>query len=379
MNEGKRALSRNGAHAGLAGDGEHPIGVAEAPIEIEDWVRQDAGAPDAGQPAASPPSGRSGRQRRPITRTSLGTYANDLDAAAAFLGRNRKSLEGYLSDGIATKFGGVIDGWDFRRTFPIDAPFPAEVIGPEAHEALLALRAGNPQVAGPIAHYALDTSLSNYRSGRANAHTALQRMFLRVVQALSWATNRHCVSCISNHPQGMPTLYELHWEIAQVIEREQMQAGSAEHEPWLYLRELSAGFALCYELLKIVARRFLPEGEDEGGPPLTRSEQRLACQRAVAQYMHLQHAAPVRLHASSRLHWNMVQLAAIANRTGYIDLHDRRGDAQQVLKARSAFVSGIDRLKQNYGVHFPAIERYLLIDEQTGPMLRQLYSGGLNR
>lgn len=89
-------------------------------VRIKDWaVRPEPVAPFARTDMSAH---RDHVARRRNIRMEVGTYANDLAAAPAFLGRNCKSLEGCLITFLAEKYRAVIDGCDFRCTFPIDLP-----------------------------------------------------------------------------------------------------------------------------------------------------------------------------------------------------------------------------------------------------------------
>ncbi|MDY0748691.1 hypothetical protein SNE35_29605 [Paucibacter sp. R3-3] len=337
-------------------------------MRSKDWLARMRH--DGATAAEAPP-----KARRKITRLELGTFANDLEAAATFLGRNRKSLGDYLADGIAEKYGQVLDVWASRRAFPIDLPYDADVIGAPAHDAFHQLRAGNPHIAGPIAAYALNAQAKSYHTGLPNQSDALQTCFLRAVVALSWVANPNPqrLAALSGSVEGMPALAALHHEVVAVIEAQQYQRGVPEHEPWFYLHELTAGFLLCYELLRIVCNMFVLTEENRA--PLNRDEQRHAAREILGRYAHYQLADLTRLHSSSRMHWNFVQLATIANGAGDIDPLDTRPEAVAIFEARTIFIRGIAQLKRNYGRHFPAIRRFLDQDEDTGPLLRQLGYG----
>ena len=361
-------------------------GTDGAPLRSKDWqarMRHDrtaaAATPSLDLPAPDHSAETPSKARRKITRLELGTFANDLEAAAAFLGRNRKSLGDYLVDGIAERYGQVLDVWAARRAFPIDLPYERDVIGGPAFDAIHQLRAGNPHIAGPIAAYALDAQAKSYHTGMPNHPGALQTFFLRTVVALSWVTNPNPnrLAALSGSLEGIPALAALHHEVVAVIETGQHRRGVPESEPWFYLHELTAGFVLCYELLKIVCNMFVPPAENRDA--LTREEQRRAAREVLSKYAHYQLADVTRLHSSSRMQWNFVQLATVANQAGEIDPLDTRPAAGAILEARMIFIRGIAQLRRNYGRHFPAIKRFLDQDEDTGPLLRQLGYGELKR
>jgi len=357
-------------------------GSEDRPLRSKDWqarMRHEGAASSMPRPAPWTPDHEaaetSSKARRKITRLELGTFANDLEAAATFLGRNRKSLGDYLADGIAEKYGQVLDVWAARRAFPIDLPYDRDIIGAPAHDAFHQLRAGNPHIAGPVAAYALNAQARSYHTGLPHHSNALQTCFLRAAVALSWVINPnpHRLAALNGSIEGIPALATLHHEVVAVIEAGQYRPGVPDTEPWFYLHELTAGFLLCYELLKIVCNMFVPPGETRAA--LNRDEQRIAARQILGRYARYQLADVTRLHSSSRMHWNFVQLATIANRPGDIDPLDARPEAAAIFEARTIFIRGIAQLKKNYGRNFPAIRRFLEQDEDTGPLLRQLGYG----
>ena len=279
-------------------------------------------------------------QKIKFSEEKLGFFQADKDAFSAYLGVNRRTLDNWISEGlapldVAEKLERIRD----LALFPLDDFPDQDVLGAVVFRSYLALRQGDEELAEALTAKAFSKKSLEWSTGKVLRLTPLQRYYAELINAIAWTRNTNA----RDSTGGLLALRRLRRRIWQTMAESDFDEQASDREAWFSLRAIADAYWLSYFVDKLGR---LPERDARRKIRLARRVAQVGGRLAEYKKQYR------RQNLSAFVAWSLARHAAAAD-------HE------------ALFYESTHILREHFGKSFPSVREVLRRDTAVAAMLKR--------